>query len=61
MNDHHKPSAIIMFRSGVSDAEKEKVSAFELDLIQKACVGLEPGFKWVLKIVLSVHIILFQA
>merc|ERR1719259_94384 len=45
MNDHHKPSAIIMFRSGVSDAEKEKVSAFELDLIQKACVGLEPGFK----------------
>ena len=45
MNDHTKPKAIIMFRSGVSDAEKEKVSAFELDLIERACVGLEPDFK----------------
>ena len=45
MNDHTKPKAIIMFRSGVSDAEKEKVSAFELDLIQRACVGLEQGFE----------------
>ena len=45
MNNQAKPSAIIMYRSGVSDAEKEKVSAYELDMIQKACTGLETDFR----------------
>ena len=45
MNNQAKPSAIIMYRSGVSDAEKEKVSAYELDMVQKACTGLEPDFR----------------
>ena len=45
MNNQAKPSAIIMYRSGVSDAEKEKVSAYELDMIQKACTGIEKEFR----------------
>ena len=45
MNNQAKPSAIIMYRSGVSDAEKEKVSAHELDMIQKACTGINRDFK----------------
>ena len=45
MNNQAKPSAIIMFRSGVSDAEKEKVAGFELDLIEKACKGLEENYR----------------
>ena len=40
-----KPSAIIIYRSGVSDAEKEKVSAYELEMIQKACTGLDEKFR----------------
>ena len=45
MNNQAKPSAIIMYRSGVSDAEKGKVSAYELDKIEKACTGLEDSFR----------------
>ena len=45
MNNQAKPAAIVMYRSGVSDAEKEKVSGFELDLIQKACHELEGTYE----------------
>ena len=45
MNDGAKPAAIVMYRSGVSDAEKEKVSGFELDLIQKACHSMDDNYE----------------
>ena len=45
MNNKAVPTAIIIYRSGVSDAEKEKVSAHELDMIQKACTGINRDFK----------------
>ena len=42
-----QPKVIFVYRTGISDAEKGKISSMECNMIMQACASMPGDYKWV--------------